>query len=310
MILNKESNFISVVIYLYNNAQGLEVFLKRLYEQIDTYFSKYEIICVNDDSSDNSAQIVKDFAKNIKHGTVNLINMSFHQGCEASMNAGVDSSIGDFIFEFDYANEDIPVEKLYEVYQHSLKGYDIVSAAPKKTAKWTHKIFYYIFNSFSYLHYQIKSEAFRIISRRAINRCQSLSKYIPYRKAIYADSGLKADTLYYDEIKSLKNHEDQGKMLNTAVDSLILFTSAANKLIALLMCMFIVMCFVVFAYILYIYFTGQPVLGWTTTMLFLSFGFFSIFLILGMMMKYQTVLINLVFKNKAYVIQSIDKLTK
>ena len=310
MISNKESNFVSVIVYIYNNAKVLRSFMERLYNELETHFSKYEIICVNDDSTDNSVEILTEFSKNIKHGTISLVNMSFHQGCEASMNAGMDLTIGDFVFEFDHANENIPIEKMYEVYQHSLKGYDIVSAAPHKSTKPLHRVFYWIFNHFSYLHTQIKSEVFRIISRRAINRCQSLGKYIPFRKAIYADSGLKIDTLYYDNIKEIKNTEDQGKLFNTAIDALILFTNAANKVIMALTFSFIVICFAVFLYILYIYFNAKPIAGWTTIMLFLSFGFFNIFLVLSIIMKYQSVLISLVFKNKSYVTQSIEKLTK
>lgn len=310
MITNKESNFVSVVVYVYNNAPELSTFMQRLYKQLDDNFNKYEIICVNDDSTDNSTQVLTEFSKNIKHGTISLINMSFHQGLEASMNAGMDLTIGDFVFEFDYIGDNTPVEKMCDIYQHSLKGYDIVSAAPRKNTKLLHRIFYYLFNRFSYLHYQVKTETFRVISRRAINRCQSLSKFIPYRKAVYADSGLKSDTIYYEDLPAPNNKENQGKMFNTAIDSLILFTSIANKCTIALTLFFMFTCMLAFIYTVYVYIIGKPVVGWTTTMLFLSFGFFNIFFVLGMIMKYQAVLISIVFKNKPYVTQSIEKLTK
>ena len=69
-------------------------------------------------------------------------------------------------------------------------------------------------------------------------------------------------------------------------------------------------CLVVIGYVVMIYFSGSPVLGWTTTMLFMSFGFLSIFVVLGIMLKYLSVIIGLVFKNKTYITESIEKLTK
>ena len=308
MIKEKENNFVSAVIYIHNNASELYSFMKRLYAQLDKNFSKYEIICVNDDSNDDSVSILKEFTKTVKSGTITLINMSFHQGCEASMIAGVDLAIGDFIFEFDYASENIPVEKMFKIYTHALTGYDMVSVAPFKTAKLTQRIFYYIFNKFSYLHFRIQSEAFRIISRRAINRCKALSKTIPYRKAIYAESGLKHDTLYFKEVTQLNNFEDKCKMFNTALNSLILFTSSTNKLTFVLTLFFMFVCFFVFVYIVYIYIKGYPVEGWTTTMLFLSFVFFNIFLVMGILLKYLSLLIDILFKKQTYAILSIEKL--
>ncbi|MCF0130867.1 MAG: glycosyl transferase family 2, partial [Pseudobutyrivibrio sp.] len=59
-----------------------------------------------------------------------------------------------------------------------------------------------------------------------------------------------------------------------------------------------------------IYLIGSPVEGWTTTILFLSFGFFGLFGILTVIVKYLQIIVNLVFKRKRYSFESIEKLTK
>ena len=101
MINNKEKNFISAVIYIHNNEKEIGNFLEKVNRKLSENFEKYEIICVDDHSTDNSVKEIKKVADNISGTIVSIINMSYYQGIELTMNAGVDLSIGDFVYEFD-----------------------------------------------------------------------------------------------------------------------------------------------------------------------------------------------------------------
>ena len=59
-----------------------------------------------------------------------------------------------------------------------------------------------------------------------------------------------------------------------------------------------------------VFFSANPVAGWTTTMLVMSFGFFGLFVILAFVLKYLSVILNMVFVQKQYVIESVQKITK
>lgn len=308
MNLEKEKNFVSAVVYVHNNEKQLSKFIERIYEQLKNHFLKFEIICVDDNSTDNSMTVLKENSQ-LNDGVISIVKMSFHQGLELSMNAGVDLSIGDFVFEFDSIAEEIPVEKMMEAYYKSLQGYDIVSVSPNRDAGLDSRLFYDIFNAYSNKNYTLHTECYHVISRRAINRCQSLSKTIPYRKAVYIDCGLKIANIKLDF--ALQNSEENlDKRLNTAVDALILFTSAATKINLYIIAFFILICIAVVIYVLFVYLSGKPVSGWTTTMLFISFGFLSVFVVLAVIMKYLSVIIHLIFKNKTYITESIEKLGK
>lgn len=74
------------------------------------------------------------------------------------------------------------------------------------------------------------TESFRILSRRVINRVSSMNKSVPYRKAVYAQCGLKTDNITYS-VKNATNGADaiakeekkyRGRL---ATDTLILFTN-------------------------------------------------------------------------------------
>lgn len=308
-MINKEKNFISAVVYVNNDEKNIKEFLEKLNSVLNENFSKYEIICVNDCSTDDTVNEIKKIASS-NNSKITIVNMSFYQGKELAMNAGVDIAIGDFVYEFDNVFMDYEVGTIMDVYKKSLEGYDIVSAASNKKRHKTSAIFYGIFNKFSNNQYEINTETFRILSRRAINRIHSMNKTIPYRKAIYANCGLKMCTITYNSITNIKEKLDKKlkkEREKNAIDSLILFTDISYKFSIVMSIIMMLVTVIVAIYAIYIFTSSNPMEGWTTTMLFLSFGFFGIFAILAIVIKYLSIIVNLIFKKSKYIIESIDK---
>lgn len=313
MISNKEKNFISAVVYVHNNEKEIGDFLEKINEKLNSNFEKYEIICVNDSSIDDSVKEIKKVADNINGTIVSIINMSYYQGIELSMNAGVDLAIGDFVYEFDNINIDYDLDTIIKVYYESLKGFDIVGAKANKKERLTSRIFYKLYNKNSNSMYQIHTESFRIISRRAINRVKAMNKTIPYRKAIYANCGLKLNVIKYDVVKDFNNKlnkEIKDTRIGLAIDSIILFTDVSYKVAIFMSLFMMIVAIITGIYTIVVFLCGQPIAGWTTTMLLLSFAFFGIFAILTIMIKYLSILIDLIFKKQKYLIESIEKITK
>jgi polyisoprenyl-phosphate glycosyltransferase len=311
METNKEQNFASAVVYVHNNEDDMENFIMSLYNTFDENFLKYEIIVVNDASTDNSSLIVKDCVEKLSKQNVSILNMSYHHGVEDAMNAGMDLTIGDFVFEFDNVYMDYQPKIIMDLYFTSLKGYDIVNGSVDIHPKLSSSLFYRTFNRYAKLQYPLGPESFRVLSRRAINRIHSMSKTIPYRKAIYANCGLKMKTLKYESIDKkltkLASKKGQGKYF--AIDSIIMFTDVAFRVAITLSALMILAVISIAVYAVVYYLMGEhPVEGWTTTILFLSLSFFGVFTILAILLKYMSVLINLVFKVKKYQFESIEKL--
>lgn len=306
----KEKNFISAVVYVNNCEKTIKLFLKNLVGTLAKKFNKFEIICVNDASTDNSIEKIKEVAKEITYN-ISIVNMSFYQGRELSMNAGIDLTIGDFVYEFDTTSVDYDLETIIEVYEKSLNGYDIVNATPKDKKYASSSIFYFIFNKFANNQYKLSPENFRILSRRAINRINSINKNIPFRKAIYANCGLKLANITYTPVDTKKERFSKNLKADrrrTASEALILFTDIGFKISFFLSILMMIIAIVVGIYTIIIFLKSDPIVGWTTTMLFLAFGFFGIFALFTIILKYLSLLINLIFKNKNYLIESIDKL--
>ena len=310
---NKEKNFASAVIYVHNAENRIENFLKTIIGIMEENFEHSEIICVNDSSDDNSLSLIKKTSENASTTSISVVNMSYFHGLELSMNAGLDMSIGDFVFEFDNTCLDFKPSVVMDIYNRSLGGYDIVSASADRKEKLTSKMFYTLFDRYTDVSYKMSTESFRVLSRRVLNRIESMNKTIPYRKAIYANCGLKTDNIKYQVVNQVSLSTDKKEKnfrSNLAVDSLILFTeigySFAKAMTIFMMCMSIFM----IVYSVVIYTTSNPVAGWTTTILFLSVAFFGLFGILTIVIKYLQLLVDLVFKRKQYSFESIEKLTR
>ncbi|HCT63579.1 MAG TPA: glycosyl transferase family 2 [Erysipelotrichaceae bacterium] len=304
--ISKEKNFVSIVAYVHNNQNEISSFYLRIHKLLSENFIKSEIIFISDFTTDNSIDIIHELSKDSEI-PVSIVRFSKFHGLELAMTAGVDLSIGDFVFEIDSVYDNYDFDLILKAYFRSLEGFDIVSASPTNKLRLSSKLFYYIYNSNSSNINKLKTESFRVISRRAINRIQSLNISIPYRKAVYSNSGLKTDTIYYSSKANSQYNSDIRTKGWLAIDSIILFTDFAFKFSFFLTSLMMIGTLSIIFYSIYIYLLEKPIEGWTTTMLLISGGFFGIFLIFTIIIKYLSLLLDLVFKKQNYIIESIEK---
>ena len=306
----KEKNFISAVVYMHNDQDSVVPFLSELNETLTEAFANFEIVVVDDFSTDKSATVLSGYCQENELHNLTVVKMSFYHGVEFAMRAGTDLSIGDYVFEFDSIEYGFDPELMLSMYQMVLNGSDVVSAIPSNKRPFSSKLFYKVFNRAAKLNNDIDTESSRVLSRRAINRVLSASRSIPYRKVAYANSGLPVQHVEY-EPKSSKGRKpvlsEKGYRRNLAMDALILFTHTGYR--AALGLSMLMMCFalIVAIYSVVAYCTSGTVAGWTTTILFLSFGFFCLFGVLAFIIKYLQVLVDLVFKKRDYSFEKIER---
>lgn len=162
----KEKNFVSAVIYIRSGEEDTDKNIENLLKVMKEHFEHYEIIFVNDASSDGCVdKIKKIFAKEENNGiAVRIINMSYYYGREIAMSAGVDMAIGDYVFEFDRISS-IGDDIIMKAYYKCIQGTDIVSVTPKKVAGFITKLYYKIYNSSSNIKENfLKRELFCVVS--------------------------------------------------------------------------------------------------------------------------------------------------
>jgi glycosyltransferase involved in cell wall biosynthesis len=119
---------LSVVIPVYNEAASLEELYFELVRTIGPLKNDYELIFVNDGSSDGSCQELRDLAETAKESGVQLSVISFSKnlGKSAAFKAGFARARGDIIVTLDADLQDDPAD-IPLFFKALEKGYDMVS---------------------------------------------------------------------------------------------------------------------------------------------------------------------------------------
>ena len=308
---NKEKSFVSAVVYLHNSEKNVQPFLSMLVEVFEKNFENSEIVLVNDNSTDKTLELIRNSDTSFEICNISVINLSYFHGLEISMNAGNDFAIGDMIFEFDSTIVDYNSDLIMEAYRTLFEGYDVVGVSPDIKESISSKLFYDTFEKLTGT--RMHTERFRIISRRLLNRVNSMNKSIMYRKEAYLTSGFHTKNISYSYRKIQTPKTDKYARIQRsrlALDSLILFTELGYRLSRILTFVMMLVSLFIFIYTVVIYISSKPVEGWTTTMLFLSVAFMSVMMLFTIVIKYLQLLVDMVFKRKQYCFDNIEKLTK
>ena len=89
----------SVVIPVYNERDNLEILLKSLTEVMSSLRKEYEIICVNDGSSDGSDEVLK--VLKTKYGQLRVVEFERNCGLTAALDAGFSLARGEIVITMD-----------------------------------------------------------------------------------------------------------------------------------------------------------------------------------------------------------------
>ena len=313
---DKGKDFISAVIYVHDAEDRIGSLLRVVMMTLGNDFVYAEIICVDDGSSDGSVERIRETAREAEGICVSILHLSHYHGMETAMSAGMDLAIGDFVFEFDQSFLDYDSMQILEAYQKALEGYDIVRASPDTREALTSRLFYKLFERFSDIPYTLHTESFRILSRRAVNRINSMNKMVLYRKAAYADCGLKTASIRYppngaegrERRMAGSSRAERRYRRQLALDALILLTEVGYRFSVTMTMSMMGLTLFMAVYSVVVYLFQDPVEGWTTTVLFLSVAFFGLFGILTIIIRYLQILVRLESKHKRYSFESIEKL--
>jgi len=122
------NSLISVIIPLYNEEESIS----ELADSVKNAFSKlnydYEIIFVDDGSTDKSYEIIKDI--NVRDNKVHCIKFRRNYGKSAALAAGFKKAKGDIVITMDADLQDDP-EEIPELIEKINSGYDLVSGWKK-----------------------------------------------------------------------------------------------------------------------------------------------------------------------------------
>ncbi|MGD1909661.1 MAG: glycosyltransferase family 2 protein [Rivularia sp. (in: cyanobacteria)] len=230
MVSNSEKDVeISVVIPVYNEESNLDYLFERLTTTLDKLNIKYEIICINDGSKDNTLKCL------IQHHYLNpvikVINLSRNFGKEAALSAGIDFTSGAAIIPIDADLQD-PPELIGEMINKWREGYDVVYATRRSrqgdswAKRLTANLFYQIIGQIGHVQIPSNTGDFRLLDRRAVEAVKQMPEKSRFMKGIFSWVGFKQTSIFYDRPNRYKGITkwNYWRLWNFAIDGITSFS--------------------------------------------------------------------------------------
>jgi len=176
---------ISAVVPVFNEKESLEVFYKELVKELQKIDKDYEVIFVDDGSTDTSLKILKQIAKTDKQ--VRIYSFRKNSGKAEALTLGFQKARGDYIVTLDADLQDKPQE-IAKLLKEAKKGnWDVVSGWRKdRSDPWrkiiSSKLFNYLASAFWGLKLHDYNSGLKLYSREAaksLNLYGGMHRFIP-----------------------------------------------------------------------------------------------------------------------------------
>lgn len=308
---------VSLIVPCFNEQEALPLFYNEVIRILSTMKFCYEIIFVNDGSSDETLNILKEFAEKDKH--VTYLSFSRNFGKEAAMYAGFCNASGDYVAVMDADMQDPPALLPEMVKMLETGDYDSVATrrvnreGEPPIRSWFARRFYKLINRISDADIVDGARDFRLMKREMVDAIVAMSEYNRFSKGIFGWIGFKTYWLPYQNVERVAGETKWNfwKLLKYAFDGIINFSEVPLSIaswsgigmafVASIMLVVIIvrrLCF------------GDPVAGWASTMCVIVFiGAIQLFCI-GIMGQYLAKTYNEAKKRPHYIISESNKEVK
>ena len=267
---------VSCVIPCLNEAANLRVMLPRLEEILESTGLNWEILVVDDGSTDDTLAVVTPWCELTGF---RYIRLSRNFGKEAALSAGLKASRGDAVVMLDGDLQHSP-ELIRGMLAHWSQGAEVVYAVregrkdEKAFKRWGSALFYQMINARARFAMPKDAGDFRLMDRRVVYALLSLPERNRFMKGLYAWVGFRAVAMPYTPAPRADgiSRFDTFRLVQLAIDGLTSFTTWPLRLVSLLGVFIAASAFAYGAFLIVDHFVaGDAVSGWSTIMVSLMF---------------------------------------
>lgn len=274
-----------------NEARNLDLLLPQLMRLLPKLADRWEVVLVDDGSSDSTAKVMRDWSE---LPGFRCIELSRNFGKEAALTAGLQAASGQVVVLMD-ADLQHPPPLVAEMVARWREGADVVYAQRVSRAdeplfkRAGTRLFYKLLNRFDRVKVPEGAGDFRLMDRRAVDALLALPERNRFMKGLYAWIGFDAVALPY--VPPARAHGktsfSTGRLLRLSVDGL---TAFANWPLRVVGPVGILLALASFSYggdlVLEYMFYQHPVSGWTTIVVLLTFFFGTQMIFMGIIGEY------------------------
>lgn len=230
-----ESCLVSIIVPMYNEIAVMSLLFDTLLPILERLPARFEIICVDDGSTDGTREELERLASSGERIKSVLLSRNF--GKEAAMTAAIDFAKGDVVIPIDADLQD-PPDLIPEMLQKWREGYDVVyakrvsresdTAVKRNTAGW----FYRLFNRLSEIRIPENVGDYRLMSRRVVDAVKQCPEKDRFMKGLFCWPGFNSYTLEFERKERADGETkfNYWKLWNFALNGITSFSSFPIRL--------------------------------------------------------------------------------
>ncbi|MEX0931916.1 MAG: glycosyltransferase family 2 protein [Candidatus Paceibacterota bacterium] len=253
---------ISVVVPLYNEEETFGELLERLTTVLSGVKYQYEVIFINDGSTDKTAELLDRALE--KNSSLRAVHFSRNFGHQSAVTAGIDHATGDAVLVMDADLQD-PPELIPDFIKKYEEGFDVVYAV-RGTRKESiiKRLSYYLFYR---LITRMTPEVslphdagdFALIGRNVADVLRGLPERNRYVRGLRAWSGFKQTGIRYERQERFAGQSKYSywKLFKLAYDGIFSFSYMPLLLVTMLGFLFSVVAFIGIFVVLYFKLFGE-----------------------------------------------------
>lgn len=267
---------ISIVIPAYNEAGNITVIARQVSEQTEK-IGQYEIIFVDDGSTDTTLEEIKTVAQN--NASVKYLSFSRNFGHQMAVKAGLDYAEGDCVISMD-ADLQHPPELINELITKWQEGYDVVYTVRKDIRsvsffkKTTSRIFYKFINKISDVDIPLFVADFRLLDKKVVDELRKFKETFLFIRGIVSWLGYRQTGIEYEvqDRYAGSTKYTLKKMISFAIQGITSFSIAPLRVAILFGFIVSMGAFLYTIFAIYAKYYLQTVIpGWTSILLSVLF---------------------------------------
>lgn len=306
---------LSLVVPLFNEESMIQPLVDRLHGAFEALGSTYEVILVNDGSTDDTALLIDQVAH--KNPWFIGVHLSRNFGHQAAVSAGLETASGEYVGIIDGDLQD-PPELIPEFLLKAQEGYDVVYAIRKNRKegvllRMAYAAFYRCLKFLSPISIPLDSGDFCLMSRKVVNLLNSMPERRRFIRGLRSFVGFSQTGIQYD-----RDSRSAGipkytfkKLIALAADGIFSFSSRPLKLATLLGALSVIAAVLyTIRTILWRFFSDDQLPGFATlVIIILYFGSVQLFCI-GILGEYIARIYDEVKGRPGYVIGRVTRGTE
>jgi dolichol-phosphate mannosyltransferase len=283
---------LSVVVPMYNETEALPHFASRLRPILDALPQPYEVVCVDDGSTDGTGAALE--AMRAEWPQLRPIRLRRNAGHQAALTAGLDQALGDWIVSIDADLQD-PPEAIPDMLAAAVaEGADVVygvradRSSDTRFKRVTAGLYYRAMRRAAGVEIPHHAGDFRLMSAAAVDEVRSLGERGRVYRLLIPYMGFKSTEVTYRREQRVAGESKYPlhKMAKLGIESYTSFTTAPLRFATWVGLAGFLLCGAFAVVSLVAFFVGATLPGWTSVAIVLGFIGAVQFFFLGLLGEY------------------------